>query len=86
MTDLKECYSWKTFGSEADDVKIKEGANIEVKFALDEKQVALKGRVVRHGSEQRSYAIEFYDSEPRSRQVVKRFVQNSIEKLKEKKK
>ena len=86
LIDLSEGGMYITIESETDDVKIKEGTNIEVKFALDEKQVALKGRVVRHGSEQRSYAIEFYDSEPRSRQVVKRFVQNSIEKLKEKKK
>ncbi len=86
LIDLSEGGMYITIESETDELKIKEGTNIEVKFSLDETQVAIRGRVVRHGNEERSYAIEFYDSEPRSRQVVKRFVQNSIDKLKEKKK
>ena len=86
LIDLSEGGMYITIESETDELKIKEGTNIEVKFSLDENQVSLRGRVVRHGNEQKGYAIEFYDSEPRSRQVVKRFVQNSIDKLKEKKK
>ena len=85
LVDLSEGGMYITIDSKTDELKIKEGANVEVKISLDEKEVTLKGKVLRHGSEEKSYAIEFYDSEPRNLQVVKRFVQNSIDKLKEKK-
>lgn len=85
LVDLSEGGMYITIDYKTDELKIKEGTNIEVKFSLDEKEVMLKGKVVRHGSEEKGYAIEFYDPEPRNRQVVKRFVQTSIDRLKEKK-
>jgi hypothetical protein len=62
---------------------MQDGTNIEVKFNLDEREVTLKGTVVRHGRKDGGYAVEFYDSEPRDRQAVKRFIQKSIEKYKD---
>jgi hypothetical protein len=85
LVDLSEGGMYITIDSETDELKIKEGTNIEVRFSLDEKEVTLKGKVIRHGIDETGYAIEFYDTEPKNLQAVKRFVQNSIDKLKEKK-
>ncbi len=85
LVNLSEGGMFLAINSETDDLKIKEGTNIEVSFNLDDSEVTLKGTVLRQGREEKGYAVEFYDSEPRDRQAVKRFVRESIEKLKEKK-
>jgi hypothetical protein len=85
LVDLSEGGVFLAINSETEDLKIKEGTNIEVKFNLDDSEVTLKGKVLRQGSNERGYAVEFYNSEPRDRQAVKRFVQESINKLKGKK-
>jgi hypothetical protein len=83
LVDISEGGMFLTVASGSDDLKMQDGTNIEVKFNLDDREVTLKGTVVRHGREEKGYAVEFYDSEPRDRQAVKRFIQKSIEKYKD---
>lgn len=85
LVDISEGGMFITLDAEREGLRIEEGANIEVKFTLDNRDVMLKGTVVRQAKNEKSYAVEFYDSEPRDRQAVKRFVQKSIEKLKDSK-
>jgi c-di-GMP-binding flagellar brake protein YcgR len=83
LVDISEGGIFLTVAAGSDDLHMQDGTNIEVKFDLDGREVTLKGTVVRGGQEEKGYAVEFYDSEPRDRQAVKRFIRKSIEKRKE---
>jgi hypothetical protein len=83
LVDISEGGMFLTVAAGSDDLHMQDGTNIEVKFDLDGREVTLKGTVVRGGEEEKGYAVEFYDSEPRDRQAVKRFIRKSIEKRKE---
>jgi hypothetical protein len=82
LVDISEGGLFLTIDSGDEDLKINEGTNIEVKFDLEDREVTLKGTVLRQGESEKSYAVEFYDSEPRDRQAVKRYVQDSLKKFK----
>jgi hypothetical protein len=85
LLDISEGGVFLTIDSEIEALEIDEGSDIEVKFNIDNREVTLKGRVLRKGDKTKGYGVEFYDSEPRARQAVKRYVEQNIEKLKEKK-
>jgi hypothetical protein len=85
LVNISEGGMFINLNTENEDLQIDEGTNIEVKFNLGERKVTLKGTVLRQEKDERGYAVEFYDSEPRDREEVKRFVNKTIAKLKDRK-
>jgi len=63
------------------EVSIPEGASIEVKFVLGEKEVILKGNVCRKNEEEKSYAIKFLEIGEDEKKLIRKFVDQSIEKF-----
>jgi hypothetical protein len=58
-----------------------EGADLEVKFVINGQDVSLKGTVARKDESDQSYAIQFTDVKAPTRQLIKKFIDESIENL-----
>ncbi len=86
LVNIGEGGIFLTIDSSGEEAKLKEGTNIEVKFGLKEREVTLKGKVLRKGEQAKSYAVEFNNLEESDRKALKKFVEENIEELKKKKK
>ncbi len=85
LVNIGEGGIFLTIDSSGEEAKLKEGTNIEVKFGLKEREVTLKGKVLRKGEQAKSYAVEFNNLEESDRKALKKFVEENIEELKKKK-
>ena len=63
-------------------VKIPDGTSIEMKFRIGETDVKLKGNVCREDKAEACFAIKFEDMEPDIQSMLKNFINESIEIIK----
>jgi len=63
---------------------IQEGTELEIKFFIKGREVTLKGSVTRKDDQTKGFAIQFSDLGSMERQSLKSFIDENIDKLKEK--
>ena len=63
-------------------VRIPEGTSIEMMFRIRDKEVKLKGNVCREEKRKACFAIKFVDLEPDIQSLLRIFINESIEKIK----
>jgi hypothetical protein len=61
---------------------IPEGADAQIKFVLNEKEIVLHGNICRKEDEEYSYAIQFKKLENTQKSALKEFINGSIEQIK----
>jgi len=81
LLDISEGGLFLRVVNDLEEVSIPEGASIEVKFFLEEKEVTLKGSVCRKDESANSYAIMFTDIGEEEKKLIKKFVDQNIEKF-----
>ena len=64
-------------------INIPEGAAIEVKFKVEDRELLLKGKVCRKDTETESYAVKFADVDSEEKKILKEFIDAHIEKFKD---
>lgn len=58
---------------------IPEGANIEVRFVLKEKEITIKGKVCRKNEEEKSYGVRFSELTNEERKALHNFIEDMLE-------
>lgn len=59
---------------------IPEGANIEVRFVLKDREITIKGEVCRKNQEEKSYGVKFSDLTDDERKALHNFIEEMLEK------
>jgi len=62
------------------DIQLPEGAKLEIKLYLGDKELPLIGDILRKDEENKSYAIKFEELSPDVRNEIKRFIEENIDK------
>jgi hypothetical protein len=63
-------------------VRIPRGTNIEMKFRIRDIEIVMKGSVCREDREEACFAVQFVDVEPDTKSMLKSFINETIEKIK----
>jgi hypothetical protein len=61
---------------------IPEGADAQIKFVLNEKEVVLRGNICRKDDDESSYAIKFEKLDSTEKNALKEFINQGIENIK----
>jgi len=79
LLDISEGGIFLKISDEGTGQVIKEGTDIELKFAIKDEEVALRGSVIRKDSETHSYAVQFSSLGQKERRAIKKYIDSSIE-------
>ncbi len=79
LLDISEGGILLRIADEGAGADLKEGTDIELKFAIRNEEVALKGSVVRRDPETHSYAVQFSKLGPKERQAIKKYIDANLE-------
>jgi len=63
---------------------IPEGANIEVRFVLKDREITIKGKVCRKNPEEKSYGVKFSDLTDDEREALHNFIEDMLKKRSQK--
>jgi len=80
LLDISEGGILLRIADEGTGADLKEGTDIELKFAIKGEEIALKGNVIRRDPETHSYAVQFSKLESKDRQAIKKYIDSSMEK------